>query len=106
MTGKTFKIVNGDIRDGYHTFDELYEHRIALFLLVLKIIGGDIALLKNHYEGWDCVYLHLKDGQISYHIPSKYRVLLPKNIRVVEKSIWDGHTSNDVISRIFAEIGG
>ena len=27
MAGKIFKIVDGDMSDGYHTFDELYEHR-------------------------------------------------------------------------------
>lgn len=29
---KTFKIQNNDISDGYHTFDELYEHRVLLYL--------------------------------------------------------------------------
>lgn len=29
---KKFQIEGGDISDGYHTFDELYEHRCLLFI--------------------------------------------------------------------------
>ena len=32
MSEKIFKIVNGDISDGYHTFDELYKHRCLLWI--------------------------------------------------------------------------
>lgn len=32
MSEKAFKIVGNDLSDGYHTFDELYDHRCLLFL--------------------------------------------------------------------------
>ena len=38
MSDKTFTIKNGDISDGYHTFDELYEHRIALFITLARLL--------------------------------------------------------------------
>ena len=39
LTGE--EIREGDISDGYHTFDELYDHRITLYLSL-------IASLKNN----------------------------------------------------------
>ena len=51
--GKTFKIVNGDISDGYHTFEELYEHRCALFVALL-IKSPDISWYSlKHSDGSD-----------------------------------------------------
>ena len=32
--------VTGQTSDGYHTFDELYDHRIALFCTLLKFVDG------------------------------------------------------------------
>jgi hypothetical protein len=95
---KTFKIVGNDISDGYHTFEELYKHRIALFIKLCNFLGG-CYIQKDHYEGWDAVYLHLPEGQISYHIPSSYRDKLPRAVEV-DGDFYDGHTSSEVVDRL------
>ena len=114
MSEKTFKILNGDVSDGYHTFDELYAHRCLLFLSLvqtLKIHGDFSYWVRDHFDGWDLVVCDLpmidgKPGQISYHVPVKYRAALraiPE--RKLEDHKWDGHTSQDVVARISELLG-
>jgi hypothetical protein len=103
MSEKTFKIVGNDISDGYHTFDELYEHRCLLFLAWLSSDGqpANTYWVADHFEGWDLVVTHLRGFQISYHVPIKYRRIteaLPK--REIADHNWDGHTSANVIARL------
>ena len=98
---KTFKIVNNDISDGYHTFDELYNHRVILYLALIKNTNYPCFIKEDHYPGWDAVYLELPTGQISYHLPFQYRdVLIGRANKVGEEYLWDGHTSEVVLSRI------
>ena len=96
---KTFKIVGNDLSDGFHTFDELYHHRIALFIRLCNSYGS-CYIQKEHYEGWDAVYLLLPEGQISYHIPTTFRKLLPKDTKEVDSNFYDNHSPDDVISRL------
>lgn len=112
---KTFKIVDGDISDGYHTFDELYEHRCLLYIALVQRLSKEnhVYWVREHYEGWDILvaeifekqtpeqpYMH---GQISYHVPVKFR---PYYRRFLERDIgdhaYDGHTSKDVLTRLEA----
>lgn len=96
---KTFKIVGNDISDGYHTFDELYEHRCLLFIN-LCLCQTDLAYWRPHYEGWPLIGLNLpKIGQITYHVPEKYLPLFKGIIREGGPE-WDGHTSADVLERL------
>lgn len=109
----------GEISDGYHTFNELYEHRINLFRLIgqmIKKIEGEWNHFnsrenvpwKSRYhsdgsfiDGWFIAGLFNEEGeQITYHIPllewerfDSFRILsqAPK---------WDGHTSADVLKRL------
>lgn len=103
---KQFRIVGDDISDGYHTFDELYEHRVALYLRLCKEAGYRVSF-KLDYEQWFCVYLSLPEGQISYHVPNKLLPMvkamganeIPKNFEY-----WDGHKSEDVIKRLLGDL--
>ena len=100
MTDKAFKIVNGDMSDGYHTFDELYEHRCLLFInLCVNHHPYETYWKADHYEGWDCLYLELGVGQISYHVPNKYRYMY-ESLNRDDEHEYDGHTSKDVIQRL------
>lgn len=103
MSEKTFKIVNGDISDGFHTFDELYDHRCLLFLMLITSSDHceDAYAVKDHYEGWDLMVLDSHAGQISYHIPVKFRELWEDYVKEISLSEhkYDGHTPNDVIAR-------
>jgi len=99
----------GEISDGYHTFNELYEHRNLLFLNLCKILydeySYDIFWNNNgDCEGWFCLYLIVNtrqpDGsyiekQISYHLPEEYKKYIYFKYK---ECAWDGHTSKDVIN--------
>ncbi len=97
----------GNVSDGYHTFDELYEHRIALFLLVLTLLPENAFRAKLHsdgtcFEGWFVAGLLTDFGQITYHIPlSKWGLLDNSKIKTMDKAPeFDGHNSDDVVLRL------
>jgi len=97
---KQFRIQGNDISDGYHTFDELYEHRILLYLN-LCLHNPDMCAFKCDYETWFCLYFESPCGQISYHIPNKYLdVVIKHGIKEVPDYKWDGHSSSDVVERL------
>lgn len=98
---------SGDVSDGYHTFNELYNHRHHLFMALMKayphlswraICHAD----GSRYDGWVICGMHLPTGDISYHLPA---ALWPKlngsNITsTIRAPEWDGHTSADVLNRL------
>lgn len=108
----------GKFSDGYHTFDELYDHRCLLFLSLLKCIAssGDYSQYYPWYslkhsddsvwDGWFITGIHKNDlnksEQISYHIPVKFLELADKTGAwfVDNAPEWDGHTSEDVLVRL------
>lgn len=106
MSDKTFKIVNGDMSDGYHTFDELYEHRILLFLACLKSGAFKAqSVCEDHFPGWDVITAYTPEihNQISYHVPVKYRPIydhLPRVTKEKQEEHFDGHDSKLVAHRI------
>jgi hypothetical protein len=107
-----------DVSDGYHTMDELYQHRYALFCALCKIYDNYVTPLssrvtvykskKHHdgtmYEGWFIVMMIVKrivgpPIQISYHLPLEWW----DKFKVMEKETmweWDGHNSNEVLKRL------
>lgn len=98
------------ISDGYHTFGELYEHRIANYLVVCACMclagkGYVWRTLKHsdgsHWEGWFVLGIsHSKGKQITYHLPMKYWESC-EFVEIVEKAPeFDGHTSEDVLDRL------
>ena len=99
------------ISDGYHTFEELYEHRILLYIALAK------ALIKNYqpiniwrakfhsdgtcFSGWFILGIGKAKGhQITYHLPNKYWELCDVFETIECAPEFDGHTSNDVLERI------
>lgn len=96
----------GEVSDGFHTFNELYEHRIALFI-ALAVSHGDIAWrsMKHEdgtmFEGWFIAGMHLPTGDISYHLPDKDWDKLTGYVETLPKApTWDGHTPADVVKRL------
>jgi len=100
-----------DVSDGYHTFKELYEFRkiynAVLFNEWASLSKYDIHKSKKHFDGGDCfgggwfiVVAVLPTGQISNHYEMKDWDLF--NIPEAEKAKYefDGHTPQDVISRL------
>lgn len=99
MSEKTFKIVGNDMSDGYHTFDELYEHRCLLFLNIC-MDKPEKCVFKKDYETWFCLYYESPFGQISYHLPDKYLEVVRAQIRQDDNYEFDGHSSKEVIGRL------
>lgn len=97
------RLKEGDVSDGYHTFNELYEHRHVLFANVVnQNVGGWKSKLHDDgtmFKGWFIAGIPTKDGDATYHIPLKHWDLF--QCREIDKAPkWDGHTSDDVIQRI------
>jgi hypothetical protein len=100
-----------DISDGYHTFGELYEHRIRLYIELCKSLSGKrlIWYSRVHSDGtlipgWFILGIGMERGhQITYHIPEKYHKEISDIYGIVEYKIvptFDGHTSQDVLDRL------
>lgn len=102
---------NLEISDGYHTFDELYDHRIALFKALMWAHSDKAWMSKVHddgsiMEGWFIAGIVTPEGNATYHLPIKewddlYCNRGDKYIMDLDKAPkWDGHTPADVIERL------
>jgi hypothetical protein len=104
--------VRGNYSDGYHTFNELYEFRksynAALFNMWAAYNYFPVVKSHRHSDGelcfgggWFIVTATLLTGQISNHYENKDWDLF--RCEVVETApVWDGHTSDDVLTRLNA----
>lgn len=100
--------ITGETSDGYHTFNELYDHRIALFLQLVYCHSAKAWRSKLHsdgtdYPGWFILGIFKKPGlQITYHVPLEYwKAMEMDHVEILERAPeYDGHTSNDVIKRL------
>jgi hypothetical protein len=97
------------ISDGYHTFGELYEHRIALFIALCRefakkrpeeTAGEKMVWKLLPKDGWFVMGISFTVGkQITYHLPeSKWDET--QFAWIPSEYNFDGHTSNDVLERL------
>ncbi|MFN0203121.1 MAG: hypothetical protein ACKVTZ_16465 [Bacteroidia bacterium] len=98
----------GNISDGYHSFDELYEHRIALFIALCRAYRQHAWKSLAHsngeiWEGWFIMGLFTEKGQqISYHLGIQYWEMLADIATIDRQPDWDGHTPQDIVARTLA----
>lgn len=110
-TVETMKEDKGNISDGYHTFNELYEYRLlynaSMFNEFAKQNLYDVHKSKLHSDGtipfgdenWFIVQAELPTGQISNHYEMKDWDLF--QVPIKEKANpYDGHTPHDVAKRL------
>lgn len=117
----------GSVSDGYHTFDELYEHRVTLYIAFCRVIASqaDVKLCSvdsvpysvlhpersiwrskvhsngSSFEGWFVLGIGRTYGnQITYHIPMKYWDDTEFADTLDKAPEYDGHSSQDVLQRI------
>lgn len=116
---KTNWVDSNKISDGYHTFEELYEHRVELFIALCKMYSrweslaakgityypsvwrSELHSDESKIDGWFIMGLGFSKGkQITYHLPmSKWEDT--KFAWTIEKAPeFDGHTSDDVLERL------
>jgi hypothetical protein len=107
--------------DGYHTFDELYDHRISLYIALckqMKIVYNEFGGKQDFHAVWRSKYhsdgelcfgtgtqyvlgIRKEAGkQITYHIPIERWDETDFADTLEKAPEWDEHTSDDVISRL------
>lgn len=109
------------VSDGYHTFDELYDHRITLFITLCQFIANYNKLVDSQklvayqrlpwrsrfhsdgseYPGWFILGINKNAGmQVTYHVPLS-RWNETDFVETLEKAPeYDGHSSIDVLERL------
>jgi hypothetical protein len=103
----TERMREGDVSDGHHTFDELYEHRCTLFAALMISHPACSWRSRLHadgssWDGWWIGGIDLHGGTITYHLPEeKWALLDGTAVRTLDRAPeWDGHTSEDVVRRL------
>lgn len=97
----------GEVSDGYHTFNELYEHRVRLFSTLMHAFPDLSWWSRKHsdgeeWEGWILAGITTPVGEITYHLPESEIEILPEGTELELGKEWDGHTAEDVLTRLFA----
>jgi len=98
----------GDLSDGYHTFNELYYHRMVLFAVICNTYTERSWKSWKHddgtmYDEYFIVGVETKEGHYTYHYHKDHWDLF----KVVEYEFapkWDGHKPED-ITRLLSLIG-
>jgi hypothetical protein len=90
----------GEISDGYHTFNELYYHRMILFSVICNqnrelawksMLHADGTM----YEGYFIVGITTPEGNYTYHFEKKYWDKF--DVPVLSCApVWDGHKAEDI----------
>jgi hypothetical protein len=110
-----------EVSDGYHTFDELYDHRITLFIALARICRRQEQKIgewpnqpfvwrsRKHSDGELCFgtgtqYVlgigSLEGHQMTYHIPTNRWEETNFAATLDKAPNFDGHTSADVLARL------
>ncbi|MCW6664541.1 hypothetical protein NHG32_02480 [Aerococcaceae bacterium NML191219] len=98
---KNSNIEVGGLSDGYHTFNELYFHRMILFAVICNLNQDKAWKSKLHadgtmFENYFIVGVETPQGQFTYH----YHMEHWNHFDVMEVDYapeWDGHMPKDVV---------
>lgn len=97
----------GQISDGYHTFNELYEHRCSLFLALMASNPAISWASTLHddgssFDGWFIAGMNPPTGMVTYHLPAgMWSLACETKATILERAPkWDGHTAADVVKRL------
>lgn len=98
------------VSDGYHTFGELYDHRITLYIALCRLAHHEtrceVWRSRAHsngevWDGWFILGINKAGGkQITYHLPESDWARCDFAETLGAAPTWDGHTSSDVLTRI------
>jgi hypothetical protein len=108
----------GEVSDGYHTFNELYDHRIQLYIKLAEshhtlqqCVINDLEPVwrsKAHsdgsvWAGWFLLGIGKEAGkQITYHLPISKWEECSFAETLEQAPAFDGHSSADVLARLKA----
>ena len=107
---KNLFVKEGNVSDGCHTFDVLYDYRMAynaaFFNELYKKGKYHIHKSHRHYNGKECfgggwfvVVAELPTGQVTNHYENKYWDLFKCEERE-HADAWDGHSPEEALFRI------
>lgn len=92
----------GELSDGYHTFNSLYEQRCILFAALVSAYKDRAWKSYRHSDGEECfgggwfiVGIDTPEGSYTYHYKSEFWDLFKCRELDAAKE-WDGHTDKDV----------
>lgn len=91
----------GNVSDGYHTFDELYEHRMILFSVICNQNKNKAWKSLLHYDGdmfddYFIVGISTPEGPFTYHYHISHWDKF--DVEVLDRAPkWDGHVSSDIV---------
>lgn len=102
-------VITGDTSDGYHSFNELYDHRMVLFSIICNQNKDNAWKSLLHHDGtmfddYFIVGVKTPEGQYTYH----YHVDHWDKFQVKELERgpeWDGHVASD-ITRLYSLFKG
>ncbi len=98
----------GKFSDGYHTVDELYAHRVALWKALCRVRASDDFIWRSRFHsdgsnlpGWFVLGLGWERGeQITYHLPDDEWENCDFARELERAPLFDGHTGKDVLERL------
>ena len=98
----------GEVSDGFHTFNGLYEQRMILFAALVKAYK-DKAWKSYRHEGgeycfgggWFIVGIDTPEGSYTYHCENKYWDMFDC-VDLPRAKHWDGHTEADAETRLMS----
>jgi hypothetical protein len=97
---KTMDGINGETSDGYHTFDELYYHRMILFSVICNTHKSTSWKSWKHadgtmYDDYFIVGIQTPKGPYTYHYHKDYWDIFKLGILPYAPP-WDGHKPEDI----------
>ena len=98
----------GELSDGFHTFNSLYEQRMILFAALVKAYKDKAWKSYRHEDGeycfgggWFIVGIDTPEGSYTYHYENKYWDMFDC-IDLPRAKHWDGHTEADAETRLMS----
>ena len=98
----------GEVSDGFHTFNGLYEQRMILFAALVKAYKNKAWKSYRHEDGeycfgggWFIVGIDTPEGSYTYHYENKYWEMFDC-IELPRGKHWDGHTEEDAETRLMS----
>ena len=93
-------IIDENTSDGYHTFKELYYHKLILFAALCNVYPDLAWKARKHHDGtmygeeWFIVGIETPEGCWSYHFDDGWHLFKVKELEFAPE--WDGHKGDDV----------
>ena len=98
----------GEVSDGFHTFNGLYEQRMILFAALVKAYKDKAWKSYRHEDGelcfgggWFIVGIDTPEGSYTYHYENKYWNMFDC-VDLPRAKHWDGHTEEDAETRLMS----